>query len=364
MKCTKLFQLLAPSLSARDRVFELPEVTASSETGEIKCGQALNFMRDLSFRMPRRKKVDVLKIMTYLDLKSETTSLLPLLEQALGWPFNAREFNRSIRIDSRLRAGAVGFCALEDEKVVSYVGVMDLATRTLSGTKEYVGGIYGVATLPGYTRRGFSRALLNTAHEYFRDKGYRFSFLNTSPVLVACSLYRKLGYSDVVYYPSAYKSLTQKASTTKKEAITKLDLDRVLAIYNRYVEGKVGFVSRDRSFLEMLVKDKRLVKKGFLLGKKGYAVFRKERHSTRIQELVALSSGEAERLIEEVEQKARDIVYARAVLDKTLLQIYQSKGYIVLNEGHGVFMVKPLEAGTTFEQVYGREFFQTQLDNF
>lgn len=286
------------------------------------------------------------------------------MEQAFGWPFSEREFSRFLKIDTRLRTGSVGFCALEDGKVVSYVGVMDLATRTLDGTTEYVGGIYGVATLPGYTRRGFCKALFDAAHRYFREKGYRFSFLNTSPVLVAYSLYRKLGYSDVVYYPSAYKALTGKAAAYGKRVGGKLDLDRVSAIYDVYVKGKAGFVARDKAYWEMLSKDKKLTGKGTVFGEEGYVVFRKEPHSTRIQELIASNREEAARLIEAVEQRARDVVFARSVLDKALLRIYKSKGYTVLNGGHDLFMVKPLEAGTTLEQVYGKEFFQTQLDHF
>jgi GNAT superfamily N-acetyltransferase len=304
-----------------------------------------------------------LKIVTYRDLESKA-SLLPLMEQAFGWPFSERRFSRFLKIDTRLRTGAVGFCALEDGKVVSYVGVMDLATRTLDGTTEHVGGIYGVATLPGYTRRGLSTALFDAAHTYFKEKGYRFSFLNTSPVLVAYSLYKKLGYSDVVYYPSAYKVLTGKAAASKKRADRKLDLDWVLAIYDAYVKGKAGFVARDKAYLEMLSKDKSLTAKGTVFGEEGYVVFRKEPHSTRIQELVASNREEAERLIEAVEHRTRDVVFARAVLDKALLRVYRSRGYTVLNDGHGVFMVKPLEADTTLEQVYGKEFFQTQLDHF
>ena len=304
-----------------------------------------------------------MKIITYGDLRSKG-SLLPLLEQAFGWPFNEREFSKFLKIDPRLRNGSVGFCAIEDGKAVSYVGVMDLATRTLSGRTEYVGGIYGVATLPGYTRHGFSAALFDAAHEYFKEKGYRFSFLNTSPILVAYSLYRKLGYSDVIHYPSAYKILTKKAAPSKEEAGEKPDLERVLGVYNTYTKDKVGFVVRDRSYLQMLVKDKMLVGKGTICREKGYVVFKKEPYSTRIRELVALEKDEAERLIEAVEQKARDIVFARGVLDKTLLRVYQSKGYTILNTGHSVFMVKPLLTETSFEQVYGEGFFQTQLDHF
>jgi len=304
-----------------------------------------------------------LEIIAYRDLKSRK-GLLPLLEQAFGWAFNEREFERFVRIDPRVKNGSVGFCALEDGKAVSYVGVMDLATRTLSGTTECAGGVYGVATLPGYTRRGYSTALFHAAHRYFSEKGHRFSFLNTSPVLVAYSLYRKLGYSDIVYYPSAYKVLTSKAAASREKGGAKPDLDRVLAIYDTYVKGKAGFVVRDRSYLEMLAKDKRLVSKGTVLGEKGYVVFRKEPHSTRIQELIALNRDEAEGLIEAVEEKTRGVVVARDVLDETLLRIYESKGYTILNEGHSVFMAKPLETEASFEQVYGKEFFQTQLDHF
>lgn len=326
-------------------------------------GQTLNIVWALPYRKFAKQEVLCLKIITYWDLKSKS-SLLPLLEQAFGWPFNEREFSKFVKIDPRLRGGSVGFCALEDGKVVSYVGVMDLATRTLNRTTEMAGGIYGVATLPGYTRQGYSSALFKVVHEYFKEEGYRFSFLNTSPVLVAYSLYRKLGYSDVVYYPTAYKVLTKKTAVSKEKEGVKPDLDQVLAVYNTYAKGKVGFVVRDRSYLEVLVKDKWLTSKGTVFSEKGYVVFRKEPYSTRIQELVALNEEEAERLLEAVEQKARDIVFARAVLDKTLLRIYQSRGYTILNDGHGVFMAKSLETETSFEQVYGKEFFQTQLDHF
>ena len=305
-----------------------------------------------------------MKIITYRDLKPKD-GLLPLMEQAFGWPFNEHEFNRFVRIDPRLKDGSVGFCALIGSKIVSYVGVMDLATRTSDGGPEYVGGIYGVATLPGYTRQGLSRALFNAAHEYFKDKDYRFSFLNTSPTLVAYSLYRKLGYSDVVYYPSTYKiSEAKKATSIKDQAASKLDLDKVLTLYGKYVKGRTGFVARDKSYLKMLVKDKRLLRKGTVLREKGYVVFRKERYSTRIQEVIALDSEETANLIEAVEKKSRGVICARAVLDKTLLRIYRSRGYAVLTGGHGVLMVKPLRDDTSFRSLYGGAFFQTELDHF
>lgn len=292
------------------------------------------------------------------------SGLLPLLEQAFGWPFSEREFNRSIKIDPRLKNGVVGFCALENGRVVSYVGAMDLATRTLDGAIEHAGGVYGVATLPGYTRQGFSTALFKATHEYFKGKGYQFSFLNTSPTIVAYSLYKKLGYSDVYSYPSAYRILNTTKATLPKAKTLKLDLNKVLAIYDKYVRNKVGLVIRDRAYLEMHAKDKRLTSKNTVCTDQGYVVFRKEQYSTRILELVAQNKAEAERLVKTIEHRARGVVFARAVFDKTLRQIYLSRGYTLLDEGHDVFMVKPLETKTSFKQVYGEDFFQTQLDHF
>ncbi len=303
-----------------------------------------------------------MQIVEYRDLESKS-GLLPLLEQAFGWPFNEEEFNRFIKTDPRLKNGVVGFCALENEKVVSYVGVMDLAARTLDGAIEQAGGVYGVATLPGYTRQGFSTALFKTAHEYFKDKGYRFSFLNTSRALVAYSLYKKLGYSDVYSYPSGYRVLDTTKATPPKTKTQKLDLDKILALYNKYVSNKVGLVVRDRTYLEMLAIDK-MTSKGTVCTDKGYVVFGKEQYYSRILELVTQNKAEAAELIKTIEGTARGVIFAKAVFDKTLRQIYSSRGYTLLDEGHGVFMVKSLESETPFKQVYGEDFFQTPLDHF
>ncbi|HJX24009.1 MAG TPA: GNAT family N-acetyltransferase [Candidatus Bathyarchaeia archaeon] len=301
-----------------------------------------------------------MEIVLYRDLESRS-GLLPLLEQAFGWPFNEREFNRLIKIDPRLKNGAVGFCALENGRVVSYVGAMDLATRTLDGAIERAGGIYGVATLPGYTHQGYSTALLRATHEYFKGKGYRFSFLNTSPTIIAYSVYKKLGYSDVYSCPSVYKVLNATKATLPIAKSPKPDLDKVLAIYNDYVKDKVGLVVRDRAYLELLAKDKWLTSKRTICTGNGYVVFKKEQYSTAILELVARNRAEAEELLKTVESKAGGSVFARAVFDKAVREIYLSRGYTFLNEGHGVFMVKPLEKDAHFKQVYGDNFFQTRL---
>ena len=134
-----------------------------------------------------------MKILSYRTLK-QRDSLLPLMEQAFGWPFEEQEYAKVIKSDPRLREGVVGFCGIEDSKVLGFVGVMDLTTRTVDGETEKVGGVFAVATLPGYTRQGICTQLLRRAHDYFRDRGYRFSLLTAGQPSVAYALYCKLGY--------------------------------------------------------------------------------------------------------------------------------------------------------------------------
>lgn len=182
-----------------------------------------------------------MKILTYRDLKSKN-DLLPLMDIAFRWPFNPRSFEDFVRIDPRLKNSPVGFCALENDSVIGFVGVLDLTTKTLDGNVEFVGGIYGVSTLPSHVRRGISTALMNMAHEHFREKGYRFSFLTTSRTIIAHAFYEKLGYTDLFESPSAYKVLEAKR---KKPAVkgktVKLDFDKILKIHAEYAKGKNGF---------------------------------------------------------------------------------------------------------------------------
>ncbi len=305
-----------------------------------------------------------MKILTYRDLKLKDV-LLPLMDQAFRWPFNPRRFEDLVRIDPRLKDGPVGFCAVENGCVVGFVGVLDLATRTLDETVKYVGGLYGVATLPGHTRKGISTTLMNSAHQYFKEKGYRFSFLNTSPTLIAYAFYKKLGYIDVIEYPSAYKVVeAQKAKPFRKKKTSKLDFDRILKIYDEFSKDKTGFVIRDKAYLRMLKKSEGITSKQCIISEKGYAIFKKDKEGIWIRELVALNGKEMERLISVIEEKAKVLVFDRAVLDGTLLQVYKSCGYMIQERGHGVMMVKPLTANASFAGAYSDKFYVSDLDHF
>jgi ribosomal protein S18 acetylase RimI-like enzyme len=310
-----------------------------------------------------------MKILTYKEIESKDT-LLPLLDNAFGWPFNPRTYDKLVKIDPRLRNSPVGFCTLENERAIGFVGVMDLATKTLDGNVEYVGGIYGVATLPSHARKGISTALMNRVHEYFRERNYRFSFLCTSHTLVAYAMYQKLGYMDLLERPSVYKVLNQrKTKAAVEQRSKKINFDKLLKVYWEFVKDKTGFVVRDKAYLEMLKKTGYVSYKDCITEEDGYAIFRSNvggtwSKATWIRELVALSAKQMNRLAELVEAKAKDLIMDRDVLDNALLQVYKSRRYMTEKRSHGVIMVKPLTTDASFKKTYGDKFFLTDLDFF
>jgi GNAT superfamily N-acetyltransferase len=304
------------------------------------------------------------EVVTYNDLKS-TDSLLPLLDQAFRWPFNPRSFKKLIKIDPRLTSGPIGFCAVEKDKVLGFVGVLDIPTRTLDGRVEYVGGIYGVATLPSHTQRRISTILMNRAHKHFREKGYRFSFLTTSHTIIAHEFYAKLDYKDVTYFPSAYKVLaSKKARTARKEKPSKVDFDEILRVYNECTKDKTGFVVRSIEFLKMVQKDQGLKPKHWIVSKRGYTVFKEYDGGIWIREIIASNSKEMQKLLTLIEEKAKDIIYDRAVLDDTLVRVYEARGYSIESKSHGVLMANALSPKASVEQTYGNNLYMGSLDWF
>ncbi|MGA2308916.1 MAG: hypothetical protein ABSG57_05125 [Candidatus Bathyarchaeia archaeon] len=62
--------------------------------------------------------------------------------------------------------------------------------------------------------------------------------------------------------------------------------------------------------------------------------------------------------------KAKNVVFARAILDPMLRRVYRARGFSVLEAGHGVLMVKELTAEVSYNEVYGDRFYMSALDQF
>lgn len=305
-----------------------------------------------------------MNIVCFRELESKK-DFLPLMDQAFRFPFNPQNREEIIKIDPRLKNSPVGYCALENNQVIGFVGTMDLATRTLDGTVEFAGGIYEVATLPSHARRGISTALIQKAHQYFQEQGYRFSFLNTNRTLIAYTYYQKLGYTDAVEHQSAYRILN-KTKTSRPTGNEKgsIDWEEILEIYEEHSAQKTGLVVRSEEYFKMLEKCERIQPEKTIITKNGYVFLKEEKKTTFIQEIISPTIDEADKLIEEVEKKAYSSVCDRVVLDNKILQAYRSRGYMTLNRSYHSTMVKPLQKSVTFKQVYGDKFYMSDADFF
>ena len=305
-----------------------------------------------------------MRIITYdeLEKKDELTSVLSLSFGAWSSP---RQMDEIRRLNTRTRNSPGGFCALENNHIIGFVGVMEIPTRALNGDTEPVGGIYGVATHPRKARQGVSTELMKRAHEYFASKGYRFSFLTTRKTYIAYAFYRHLSYEDALCFPSAFKFLTKKRKSIENGS-ARIPWKAVMDIYEEFTASKTGFVVRDVDFFKALPRIASLDQgrpERILVGEKGYVFYSTMDGPLTIDELVSTDQDEMKNLITTIESKAREVVSDRCVLNPCLLEVYRSRGYLTQVESHGLLMVKALTEAT-FNEVYGRRFYQTTLDLF
>ena len=304
------------------------------------------------------------EILTYRELTMRD-ELLPLMYLAFGWPFNYEEFEKTAQVNPRLRNSPVGFCALKDGHVVGFVGVMDLLSRSLYGDVERVGGVWGVSTLPRYSRQGISTALMNEAHAYFTDRGYPFSFLITSRSLIAYNFYQKLGYQEATQFPSAFKRV--KGGKTVKKERAKENLQKILKIYKDSMVEKSGFVVRDEDYLKATIMWEEAfhkVPEEVIFVEDAYVMFKDLGESLCIDEIAAKNKDHAKLLICKIENRAKAIIYDRVVLDKSLLELYGSLGYFTQTSSYVTLMVKPLQNHQSFKETYGDGFYMSGLDFF
>jgi predicted acetyltransferase len=304
------------------------------------------------------------KIVTYRELETKDDFMM-LMELAFWWPISPEDMEERINSDVRLKDGPVGFCAVKDGKLVGFVGVKDIPTKTVEGKVEIIGGIWAVATNPGFARQGICKTLMEAAHHYFRSQNYRFSFLCTGRTIIAYAIYQKLGYSEVDavnQFKGVYKVLDKTISVREKIGST-LNPEKIYQLYERFVEDKTGFVIRQKGFVTMYAKRKRFDEKKSILKQKGYALLTETQNVTKVQDLVALEETTYGELIEEIELAAKSGVINRSVAGQRLLDIYESKGYQVQKGDNGVLMVKNL-TDAQINKVYGKSFYIGALDWF
>lgn len=304
-----------------------------------------------------------MNIVSYRELEHQDEFMV-LMDMAFGSPVTPATFEKNIGMDLRLKSGPVGFCAVENGRLAGYVGVMEIPTRNIDGSKQMVGGIYAVATNSLFAKRGICKTLMDRAHQYFRERKYPFSFLTTTRTIIAYALYRKMEYVEVEKvnrFPIAYKVLRKNKEEKKTEA--KLNYDKIYEIYQQSVKGKTGFVIRQKDFGGLFAQWENFEEQKSIHEQNGYALLREVRNTIKIQEIVSLDDSTYEKLLDQVESKARAGVLNRLVTDERLLRIHKARKYNIQEGSNAVLMVKRL-GKLEFEESYGDKFHIGLLDYF
>jgi GNAT superfamily N-acetyltransferase len=302
-----------------------------------------------------------MRILAYDEIERKET-VLPVFYRAFGHPFDPWHFEERRREESRIW-GRVSdaFCAVDGDSVAGLVGVVDLPTRTLQG-EEYVGGLWSVITHPAYYRQGVATALMERAHEHFKERGIRLVFLTTNRSWGAYNLYRDLGYVDVPWPGTlmAYKVVPPGKRGQIKD-LPAASEGHVLEIFRRYTADRTGFVLRHSGFLEAKAGHMRLKEGLCLETDNGYVLASENRGGVDIREMVALNAEAQNTLLSALEGKGSCVV-DRWVTSELLMKGYRQRGYLFSEDTYDVLMVKALKPGVGVEKLYGDAFHISRLE--
>jgi len=305
-----------------------------------------------------------MKIKTYRELKSKD-ELFPLIDQGLWEYFNPLEFEQDIEADPRLKHSSIGYAAVQKDFIIGFVGVMDMVTRSVDSTEVKVGGIWGVVTHPAHARKGVVTILMEKAHGYFREKDFQFSFLTSGRADIAHNFYKKLGYEEVLTFPSAYKIIkpTRKPVHPPRRKM-KPNWNRILRVYRQVTEDRTGLVIRSEEYIKMLERRKIIQPEKTIQTEKGYVLMKEDEGKVTIKEIIAPTKEETIRLMRKAEERALKTVVDRAVLSDKTLNAYKAEYYMTLSQSYGTLMAKPLTKSATFLETYDNKFYLTSVDLF
>jgi GNAT superfamily N-acetyltransferase len=147
----------------------------------------------------------------------------------------------------------LGLYALDAEgRAVSQVQILQIDTARKDG-REKVAGIAAAGTLPGYSRRGFSTALMKSAHERIRNEEIRLSLLTTSSSLVAHGMCSKLGYTTITTFQQGCRKghHPPRRCRLKLVPFTQKDSKALDRAFAKQTSDALGFIYRQPGFLSI-----------------------------------------------------------------------------------------------------------------
>jgi GNAT superfamily N-acetyltransferase len=306
-----------------------------------------------------------MEIIPYSQLEGKH-QLLPLCYHAGHGPLDPRAFEERARLDFRLRQEPRGLCAVEGGRLLGFVGLLEIPTRTVDGPRV-VGGISNVVTHVNYVRRGICTALMEAAHRHFRERGFPFAFLTAFRGLRAYDLYRDLGYVEVdavSRYPLAYSLVEAGAAPEEGEGLDAPSEDGVARLFSEFTAKATGFVIRPADYFSFVVWRKRIDPDLSVQADSSYALVRGWQGTIMISEMVAADHEVQAKLLRALEARSGGVVIDPAVTTVRLAEGYAASNYRLYNGRYDIVMAKPLEADVSLERAYGSDFYMSGLEWF
>lgn len=184
-----------------------------------------------------------MQIKTYDEIDPDEVYRLGMA--AFGRALDEARIRKLRRVDARYMEGFAMY-AVERGKVLAQVVPVRLPVRLSTGVEE-VGGLQAVCSYPAVWGQGYTRRLMEIAHERFREEGLRISTLTTSTNTRGHDVYRKLGYVDLApfYLGTRRIPVDRRASNgVRTRRATRKDLSRIHELYLNATRGLLGWTKR------------------------------------------------------------------------------------------------------------------------
>jgi predicted acetyltransferase len=295
----------------------------------------------------------------------------------LGWPMTPENIRLRQKFDKRW-ADFLGLYALDaGGRAVSQVQVLHIDTATKDG-REKVAGISAVGTLPGYSRRSLSTALMKSAHERIRNEGIRLSLLTTSSSLVAHGMYSKLGYTTIATFQRGFRKVhyLPRRCGLKLMPFTQKDSKALDRAFAKQTSDALGFTYRQRCFLSIKIRCEPELAKSIKVavndeGIVGYARTRFEGSNVTVEELVAIDESTREDILVAVERKFKpEWLLCAGLCDSKLSEFYKRHGFTIYGPGWGKVMATCVDGsmdGRDVAELYAandKRFIMYSLEDF
>jgi GNAT superfamily N-acetyltransferase len=209
--------------------------------------------------------------------------------------------------------------AVEGDRIIAQVGAQYPLIETAEGEAR-AGFIEAVAGTPSLARKGYAKALMRRVHEQMLDDGIEIFVLTTSKILVAYSMYPKLGYHDLLPLTWAIRKWRKSPKTDVKVQVRKHPSEADDALFKAHVGGSLGFVCRPPSYPKL----KRswgahyTEAVSFIRGKEllGYALVRRPEGFLNIREMVCLDHADYEPCIAALERRFPSHYITRSLITR------------------------------------------------